>query len=150
MIFFLLPIPFLVIIDLLSKIYFQNFERVNIISDFLFLETYKNPGIAFWIGVTWYLLKALTIILIIGLFCFFCKEIKNWKTTRLEQISFSLLIGGALWNAYERIFIGEVTDFIWVKYFAIFNFADIFISVWVWLYFLNYLLWNVFDQKNSH
>ncbi|NCP77367.1 hypothetical protein GW830_04555 [bacterium] len=36
------------------------------------------------------------------------------------------------------MFVGSVTDFIGVKYFAIFNFADIFISIGAFLLFVIY------------
>lgn len=53
-----------------------------------------------------------------------------------------LVISGALCHGYERIVNGYVVDFISVKYFAIFNFADIFISVGFGLIVLSYFLYE--------
>ena len=47
-------------------------------------------------------------------------------------------MAGAISHAYERIFVGHVIDFIAVQYFAIFNFADIFISIGAALLFIAY------------
>ena len=49
-------------------------------------------------------------------------------------VSFWLILGGAIWNWIERVFIGNVVDFIWVKYFSVFNVADSFITLGAILY----------------
>ena len=51
-----------------------------------------------------------------------------------------LIFSGAISHAYERIFHGQVVDFIAVKYFAILNFADIFISIGAFLIFCAYVI----------
>jgi lipoprotein signal peptidase len=54
----------------------------------------------------------------------------EWKKNMpLIDIGFACIISGAISHAYERIFIGHVIDFIYIKYFAILNFADILISI---------------------
>lgn len=52
------------------------------------------------------------------------------------DFSFWLILSGALANAFGRIYDSYVIDFIWVKYFAIFNIADSLIMIWVILYLI--------------
>ncbi|MDD3301955.1 MAG: signal peptidase II [Candidatus Gracilibacteria bacterium] len=51
-------------------------------------------------------------------------------------MSFVLIISGALGNAWERVFLGRVTDFIGVKYFSVFNLADTYITLGMIIYFV--------------
>lgn len=122
-------------LDLFSKYTANNYliEKIKIFWDLFYLDVYKNTGIAFSIPLEWILLKIITISLIIGIFYYYFKEEKN-KNSKLVDISFWLILGWAIWNWVERIFFSEVTDFIWVKYFAVFNLADSFITIWVMLY----------------
>jgi len=39
------------------------------------------------------------------------------------------MVGGALSNVWDRIEFGYVVDFIDFRYFAVFNFADVFINL---------------------
>lgn len=45
------------------------------------------------------------------------------------SLAYGALLGGALGNAYDRLFVGRVPDFIDLKYFAIFNGADIMVTI---------------------
>jgi signal peptidase II len=63
---------------------------------------------------------------------------------RTPNIPLSLIIGGALGNILDRIFYGAVIDFIdfhlYAWHFAVFNIADSFISIGIFLFILtNYL-----------
>jgi signal peptidase II len=124
-----------IFLDFISKniaqIYMQN--KINILWDFLFLQYIQNPWIAFWIKVYPLLLKIVTISLIIMIFYYYRQE-KKENNSKLLDISFWLILAWAIWNAFERIFYSNVIDFIWVKYFAIFNLADSFISIWAVIY----------------
>lgn len=133
---FYITIIFWIFIDLLSKyfakLHLQN-ENINILWDFLFLWYVENKWIAFSIEIP--LLKILTLILIFLIFGYYFKEEKK-KNDKIIDLSFWLILAWAIGNWYERIFNWFVVDFIWVKYFAIFNFADIFISIWAFLYII--------------
>lgn len=124
-----------IIIDLLSKklasIYLL--EKINLIWDFLYLKYILNPWIAFWIELNSLILKILTIILIIWIFYYYLREEKK-KKNKFIDLSFWLILAWAIWNAYERIFNSQVIDFIWIKYFSIFNLADTYITIWAILY----------------
>lgn len=124
------------IIDAITKISAQNYltEKIDILWDFVFLQYILNPWIAFSIQIPTSILKILTIVLIIAIFYYYKTEKKEYKNSKIFDISFWLIIWWALWNAYERIIHEQVIDFLWVKYFSIMNFADIFISIWAFLY----------------
>ena len=128
-----------VILDLITKnlayLYLQ--EKLAIIWDFVYLQFILNPWIAFGIEINPILLKILTISLIILIFYYHRYERKNekkkkWK--KLIDISFALILAWAIWNAYERVFNSNVIDFVWVKYFSVFNLADSFITIGAILY----------------
>lgn len=131
---FYITIIFWIFIDLLSKYFAKNFlqnENINILWDFLFLWYVENKWIAFSINIPF--LKIVTIILIFGIFYYYFKEEKN-KNDKIIDLSFWLILAWALWNWYERIVNSFVVDFIWVKYFSVFNLADSFIFIWALLY----------------
>tara|TARA_X000001036_G_C20046373_1_gene549029 strand:- start:218 stop:442 length:225 start_codon:yes stop_codon:yes gene_type:complete len=56
-----------------------------------------------------------------------------FKAEKYEKIIFSIIIGGALGNFYDRIFLNAVPDFIDLHYknfhWFTFNIADIFITL---------------------
>ena len=140
-------IVFWVVLDLFTKNlamqYLQN--QINLIWDFLFFKYSINTWIAFSTQVPFY--KIWTIILIFFTFYYYIKERKIEKNKKLLDLVFWLILAGAIWNWIERIFKWEVIDFIWVKYFSIFNLADMFISIGIIIYII-YLLW-VFDHKKE-
>jgi len=70
------------------------------------------------------------IFFIIYYYFFSKKEVR----TAIKDISIALILAGAIGNGIERIFVGEVIDFIGVKYFSVFNFADIYITLGALLY----------------
>lgn len=136
-------IPFLVFLDFITKyltnIYLKN--QINLIWDFLYLKHVKNPWIAFSINIPF--LKITTIILIIWIVYYYIKYEKQ-KKDKLINLSFALILWWAIWNAWERIIYSEVTDMIWVKYFSVFNLADIFLTIWVIIY-----LWLIILKKEK-
>jgi len=125
----------LVILDALTKYYALYYlqQKITIIPNILSLVYAQNTGIAFSIPLEWILLKIVTLALIFWIFYYYWKY-ESHKDNTLLHFSFALIFAWALWNAWERIFIGYVTDFISLQWFAIFNLADSFISLWaLWL-----------------
>ncbi len=147
---FYIWIFFLVFLDLFTKFIAKNDLLVskNIVGDFLYLKYVENIWIAFSIPITGIVLKILTVVIIWIIFWYYFTEEKK-KNSKIINISFCLVLAGALWNWYERIFNWKVIDFIAVKYFSVFNFADIYISIWVTLYIIYILFLNkkVYDTK---
>jgi len=125
-----------IVIDLLTK-YLANFylvNKINILWDYIYLLFILNPWITFLIEIFTVILKIITISLIIWIFYYYKQERKELKDNKLIDISFWLILAWAIWNAIERISKSNVIDFIWVKYFSIFNLADVFITIGAILY----------------
>lgn len=141
--FFYFTIIFWVLLDLVSK-YLANLylqENINLISDFLYLWYVENKWIAFSINVPF--LKIVTIILTLWIFYYYFTEEKK-KDDKIMDFAFGLILAWAIWNGYERIVNSFVVDFIWVKYFSVFNLADAFICIWAVIFIL-----KTFLQKNK-
>lgn len=152
--YFLLVLFFGLFVDLYTKnlAFLKLKEKIDIFWDFFYLKYVENTWIAFSIKLNPYILKFITIFLIIFVFYYYYKEFKSdFRTERffwwfkIEEkkrlfldISFWLILAGAIWNWIERVFFWKVIDFIGVKYFFIFNLADFFISLGV-LIFIFYL-----------
>jgi lipoprotein signal peptidase len=119
-------------LDMTSKIYFEEIlhtkEYIPILWDLIGLRLTYNTGIAFSLPLRGVALSAITIIILMWLIYFFVSE-EYKKNSRLLDIGYILIFSWALSHTYERILVWYVVDFIAVKYFAILNFADIFISV---------------------
>ncbi|MBQ4263667.1 MAG: signal peptidase II [Bacilli bacterium] len=137
-IYIILFIISLIGLDQLSKylivINFQNNEHYEIINNFFELRYITNTGAAFG------MFNGNTFILgIISLFLVFyiIREIKLNIKNKLELYSLLLILSGALGNLIDRFFRGYVVDFISFKIFnkqmPIFNIADIFITIGVFM-----------------
>ena len=128
----ILSILFLVGFDLISKAYIESIlpmsEYIPLFSEYLWFKISYNTGIAFSLPIEGLLLKSITLILLVGIIGLYIKE-EYPKNSRFMDMGYTLILSGAISHAYERIYIWHVVDFIAVKYFAILNFADIFISV---------------------
>ena len=74
------------------------------------------------------------------------------KSEKIDKAIFSIIIGGAIGNLYDRIFYKAVPDFIdfHIKDFHwfTFNIADIFISLGIIFMILNEVLYK--KQKNEN
>ncbi len=130
----------LILLDQVSKYWAEHFlatSKVHLVGDFLMLSFVKNTGIAFSMPIEGIVLKILTVALIIGIGVYFHRYEKH-KNLPLVRLGYVLILSGAISNGLERVFVGSVTDFIAVKYFAIFNFADIFITIGAFLLFIIY------------
>ncbi|MBC7503775.1 signal peptidase II [Candidatus Gracilibacteria bacterium] len=130
----------LIALDYISKqvmLDVLKWEGIQIWGEYLGLQLSYNSGIAFSLPITGLPLQLITIILIIGLIYHYIRN-EYAKNSRLLDIGYVLIFAGAISHAYERIFFGYVIDFIAVKYFAILNFADIFISIGAILIFYVY------------
>ena len=135
--YFLAIILFIFGLDRYSKIeIINNFSDTSVyLNDFLNLNLIWNTGIGFGIlssinNFSYHILTLIIGIIILILF-YLCFKSKNKR----EKIIFSLIIGGALGNIYDRIVFRAVPDFIDIHYknfhWFTFNAADIFISIGV-------------------
>lgn len=120
-------------------------DRISLIDEYFGIELSYNIGVAFSLPIRGITLQVLTILLIGWIIYQYVRE-EYSKKSRLLDFWYTLILSWALSHAYERIFVGHVVDFIAVKYFAILNFADIFISIGVGLLLLYYIY---YDKQQS-
>jgi signal peptidase II len=122
-------------VDRVSKIYAIKYLMNNdgySVNDFLNFDLVWNTGIGFGLfsveaNITYHLISLLIFIVIIFLFYLITKA----KFT--DKILFSMIVGGAIGNLYDRLFYYAVPDFIDFHinqfHWFTFNIADIFISI---------------------
>lgn len=129
------------LIDQLSKvlisIFFNINEKMVIIKNFFSIYFIENYGAAWSIfsGKAEFLI----FVSLLAIFIIY-RYMYNFKTNKRNNIAFGFIIGGIFGNLIDRIFLGYVRDFISFKIFGynypIFNFADSFIVVGVFLLIL--------------
>lgn len=120
----------LVVIDQITKwMVVKNmelYEQITIVKDFFYLTSHRNKGAAWGIlegkMIFFYIV---TTIVVIGVIFYMQKYAKESK---LLAVSLSFILGGAIGNFIDRIFRGEVVDFldfiIFNYDYPIFNVAD--------------------------
>ena len=132
--YFLAIILFIFVIDRYSKIeIINNFSNSSVyLNDFLNFDLIWNTGIGFGIFSTESVLIYNLITIFIGLVLL----VLCWillTSDRIEKLIFSLIIGGAIGNFYDRLTLKAVPDFIDIHYYDFhwytFNIADIFITL---------------------
>ena len=129
-------------LDRYTKLFIlNNFnENTYYLNDYINLDLVWNTGIGFGLmsfdNQIFYNLISAIIALVIIFLLFYAI-----KSKRLEKFSFSIIIGGALGNFYDRISYNAVPDFIDIHYknfhWFTFNFADIFITIGIIIYLLS-------------
>lgn len=147
-----------IILDLVSKSFIVgNLQFGESVPLFPYLNLFyvQNYGAAFSFladkgGWQRWLLALNALVVIIALIVLIYRGSVKQK---LKNIAFTVIIGGALGNLFDRIYYGFVIDFIdfhvgkW--HFATFNLADIFICVGVALLVLEIFLTKSEDIKKS-
>ncbi len=141
-------------IDQVSKslidIYFTVGESYKLIDNFLYISSYYNTGVAWGLLDNMrYIIIIISIMAIIVLYRYmFCFK-KNIRTI----VSFGLLLGGILGNLLDRIILGYVRDFIDVLIFSydfpVFNFADIFICIGIFLLIISIIKGDDKHETNN-
>ena len=132
--YFLIIVILIFSIDRYSKIkILENFnDNIFFINDFLNFNLIWNTGIGFGLlsldsNFYYNLISFLILILIIFL------TIISLKSDRFDKMIFSVIIGGAIGNFYDRVNFKAVPDFIDLHYgnfhWFTFNVADIFITI---------------------
>ncbi|MGG0656022.1 signal peptidase II [Rummeliibacillus pycnus] len=142
---------FVIILDQLSKwsiVKNMNYgESITLIDPYFGLYSHRNRGAAWGMlqGQFW-LFALVTLIVIVGIIYYFHKESKGKP---MFQVSLMLLLGGAIGNFIDRIFRGEVVDFVHViipviNYdFPIFNIADAALTFGV----IMLIIYMLFEEK---
>lgn len=117
---------------------FQIHESREVIPDFFHITFIKNKGAAFGFlsgSDSSLVIPFFISITIIALAVLFWLFFKTPLENRFAILGLSLLLGGALGNFIDRIFLGEVVDFLdfhWYEYhWPAFNIADSSITIGV-------------------
>ena len=137
--YFLIIILFIFSLDRYSKIRIINdFSDTSFyLNDFLNFDLIWNTGIGFGIfssnsQLIYNLFSCLIFLVIIFLIFYLIRSDKN------EKLIFSIIIGGAIGNFYDRLVYKAVPDFIDIHFanfhWFTFNVADIFITLGVMIY----------------
>ena len=137
--YFLIIILFIFSLDRYSKIRIINdFSDTSFyLNDFLNFDLIWNTGIGFGIfssnsQLIYNLFSCLIFLVIIFLIFYLIRSDKN------EKLIFSIIIGGAIGNFYDRLVYKAVPDFIDIHFanfhWFTFNVADIFITLGVIIY----------------
>lgn len=129
---------FLLMVDRLAKqlaLYIWSQQPITIIKNWLSLSFSKNLYIAFSFNILIDPIFVIIPIIIILLACI----VGNWYRLRPEVPALILISVGALSNLYDRIMYGYVIDYLDLRYFTIFNLADMMITAGIiWLLWLMY------------
>jgi signal peptidase II len=139
---------FIFILDRITKIKIIEHQTHNnkiFVNDYLNLELVWNTGIAFGLLS----IDANIFYHLISLLIFFISLVIIYmiiKSNFLDKIFFSLILGGAVGNFYDRIIYFAVPDFIDFHlnqyHWFTFNIADIFISIGIILLIIKDLILN--------
>ncbi len=120
----------------------------TLIPGILGITNVRNTGMAFSLlsDYTW-LLAVLSIVVTVGLFV----VIFRFGLPGVERFALSLVAGGAVGNALDRILQGFVVDMFEVQFvhFAVFNLADVFIDVGVVLFCVLYIVRQFREERRS-
>lgn len=139
----------LVLVDQLTKLWLYG-KSCSLICDFLWLESPElNTGASFGIFSGKTIFLVLFSIPVIALICYMICSNKLTKS-KFFKASLGIILGGTIGNLIDRIFLGGVRDFIYLKSinFAIFNFADIFINIGIYM-IIGYLLYYYIKELKA-
>jgi signal peptidase II len=122
-------VPVFIAIDQLTKFWARTFLSENIISIFsdVRLQLAFNKGFAFSLPAP----QLILVLFAIGVSGFLIYWSTKKERTLCEKWVAVLLVSGAIGNAIDRIIFHEVTDFLALWSFPIFNVADMLVSVGV-------------------
>lgn len=114
---------FVAVLDQISKILIRRFmsegQSISIIENVFHLTYSTNTGIAFG-AFKGSAIFSTFIGLIVVMFILYYRK---------DEISFALILGGAIGNLIDRILFLKVTDFLDFRIWPIFNFADIALTI---------------------
>lgn len=144
-----------VVLDQISKLLvvknIKQFDVIEVIPGFFNLAHVRNDGAAMGIldGHRWVFLTFTTIVLLIGFAFLFMGKIKS----HFGIVAVTMVLSGGLGNMIDRVFLGEVIDFLsfvfWGYEFYVFNVADIFVCCGVFLLALYILFSKDFDSTKE-
>ena len=140
-IYFLIIILLIFFLDRYSKLYIlKNFsDRIYYINKLINFDLVWNTGIGFGLfnSSSMFIYNLISIIIACVIILLVYLTIKSKK---IDKIAFSIIIGGAIGNFYDRLIYNAVPDFIDLHYanfhWFTFNLADVFITFGVFIFLL--------------
>ncbi len=120
-------------------------SQIELIPDFLYITHIKNTGAAF--GMFQNSTDMLIIISFIAIILVAVLKVTLRIYSFIYHIALGFVLGGATGNLFDRVFLREVTDFIQVNYFAVFNGADSFLVIGFILLFI--IIIKIFFKKEE-
>jgi len=138
-IFFIILVIIIFLLDRLSKL--QIIDNLNeapyYVNDFINFDLTWNIGIGFGLLSTQTSLFYNSVTLLIGIVILFLIYVFI-TSGKIDKLIYSIIIGGALGNFYDRLIYQAVPDFIDLHYenfhWFTFNVADIFITVGILIF----------------
>lgn len=113
-------------------------QSIPLIPRVLHLTYVRNTGAAFGILAGKRLFFIIASLVVVAVLIVYSRELKG---NTMLQAAFGLMLGGALGNLVDRVWLQWVTDFIDVKFFPpIFNLADSALVVGVGIFALDMIL----------
>lgn len=129
---------FFVSFDRFFKIFALNYladDKITVFGDIFSLNLAKNYYIALSLPLGGPFLIVFVLFLIVILIYYWLDLIK--KSEFLLAPCLTFIIFGAISNIIDRVKYGYVVDYLDLKYFTIFNFADVMIVGGFFLFFIN-------------
>ena len=131
----LISVSSIVFFDQFSKLYFSKILSINeslpIIRGILHFTLVHNTGIAFGLfknqGIVFIIIPIIATVLLV--FNVYYYRYNQDDLSRSYIIAFSLILGGAIGNLIDRIYLGYVIDFIDFRIWPVFNVADSAITI---------------------
>ena len=118
------------LVDRILKAKALNLEKsLELIPNLLFFDLTKNYFISFSLPLSGPTLNIFIVLLIILLAIYLIFLIIKEKDKKLEIILLLFIFFGALSNLIDRLFLGFVVDYLELRYFTVFNLADVMIVI---------------------
>lgn len=156
----LIIVALLVAVDQLSKVimrvWLQPLQSVEIIPHFIRFRYVLNTGAAFSMleNARWLFIAVTLVFTAICLAALCSKKFQNkYPVLKSNFIKFTLVLisAGGIGNLIDRIFVGKVVDFIEPVFvnFAVFNFADMLVTVGTFALAVYLIVDIIRDFKNK-
>lgn len=128
---FIFSAVFIIFADQLTKFWIKAMPEdafpITIIPNLFYIKSTTNTGIAF--GMFQDRMNILIAVSIIAVVLIIFLKIKLHLDSFFFNLGMGLLLGGTIGNLIDRIVFREVTDFLSLEFFAVFNVADSFINI---------------------
>lgn len=142
-----------ILLDQLTKFWilkhFYLGESLPVIQNIFHITFVTNTGVAFGAFSGQNLFFILFTIIFLGVIFFYrrklIKEKPELSSSKILNLAIGLLAGGATGNLIDRIFRGNVIDFLDFRVWPVFNVADTCICIAAVLFFI--IVW--FDKQNK-